>query len=98
MNKRGQNKEEGGYRGGSSRPGLLPARTRHDVRRGRGRPPQPVGGGGVRGRHQGGALRGGAAGQGRPRSALARFLEGDLLGRAAVSERHYGHLTLPTRA
>lgn len=43
--KRGQNKEEGGYRGGSSRPGLLPARTRHDVRRGRGRPPQPVGGG-----------------------------------------------------
>lgn len=98
MNKRGQNKEEGGYRGGSSRPGLLPARTRHDVRRGRGRPPQPVGGGGVRGRHQGGALRGGAAGQGRPRSALARFLEGDLLGRAAVSERHCGHLTLPSRA
>lgn len=29
-------------RGDSSRPGLLPARTRHDVRRGRGRPPQPV--------------------------------------------------------
>lgn len=55
--KRGQKEEEGGQRGGSSRPGLLPARTRHDVRRGRGRPPQPVGGG-CQGLAAGGALRG----------------------------------------
>lgn len=53
---------EGSQRGGSSRPGLLPARTRHDVRRGRGRPPQPVGGG-CQGLAAGGALRGEPSGE-----------------------------------
>lgn len=93
--KRGQNKEEGGYRGGSSRPGLLPARTRHDVRRGRGRPPQPVGGG-CQGLVSGGGFKG-RRHQSCPCSALAHFLEGDLLGNTAVYEHHCGYLTLPTR-
>lgn len=43
--------------GGSSRPGLLPARTRHDVLRGRGWPGQPVVGvvlgAGIRGQFRG---------------------------------------------
>lgn len=51
-----------GHRGGSFRPGLLPARTRHDVRRGRGRPPQPVGGG-CQGPAAGGTLRGEPSGE-----------------------------------
>lgn len=52
--------------------------------------------GGVRGWHQG-AVWEGSRHQSCPCSALAHFLEGDLLGSTAVSEHHYGYLTLPTR-
>lgn len=55
--KKSETEGNGSKRGGSSRPGLLPARTRHDVRRGRGRSAQPVVGGGsgagIRGQFRG---------------------------------------------